>query len=67
MDELLGCDEDLGQKLSASSRRRRKYAVGRRDVIKEEDESSDNSILSESWSFFRLFCEIANNNVFTIL
>lgn len=48
MDELLGCDEDIGQKLSANSRRRMKYAVGRRDVIKEEDESSESSILSES-------------------
>lgn len=35
MDDLLGCDEDMGVKLSASSRRRRKYEVGRRDVIKE--------------------------------
>ncbi len=48
MDELLGCDEDIGRKLSANSRRRMKYAVGRRDVIKEEDESSESSILSES-------------------
>ena len=49
VEDLLCCEEDLGRRVSASSRRRRKYAVGRRDVIREEDEWEENSsVLSEN-------------------
>jgi hypothetical protein len=38
-NDFLSCDEDIDRKLSASTRRRRKYEVGRQNIIKEEDES----------------------------
>ena len=48
VDDFLSCDEDLSKKMSPSSVRRRKYAVVQRDVIREEEEYSDSSMISEA-------------------